>query len=408
VSCGPEWLPAQPYATEDDLLCDCVDVDFDSDAWTWAVRAASRRVYEVTMGAFPGCMTSLIRPCRRFCSTPAERLSMMGLLQKARLPPALPYIVDDGPAPVLANLWACDCGFDPCTCTNLDALVLPYRPVHEVTEVKIDGEVFTDWKLVGARLYRTDGKRWPTCNDTTKPDTEPGTWSVTERWGTSLPPDGVPLVAAYACELARLACGSKKCALPDGLRVVSRPGVEYAVVDYGYRGQVIGGRSRSNTLPLTGYNPLDDWLVVLLGGIGRAREAPRLWTARRARRGPSHRLESVIPTTGTFELDGVVRETLHVRSNEGLTKTVAYDGRAIEAGTLAINRPDGTPYLEEFATITDGAAVFDVPAASWPAPFPLDGSVGKWDMIVKLVGGDWEAVAGGQARFHLGVAEPVF
>lgn len=397
MSCGPEWLPAQPYATEDDLLCDCIDVDFDDDAWAWAVLAASRRVYEVTMGAYPGCMTSKIRPCRRFCSTTAERISLMGVLARPRLPPALPYIVDDGPAPVLANLWACECGLDPCTCTKLDAVVLPFRPVHEVTEVRIDGALFTDWQLVGARLYRTDGGRWPTCNDTTKPDTEPGTWSITEMWGTSLPPEGAPLVAAYACELAKLICKKGKCELPDGIRVIRRPGVEYAVVDYRWRQEL-----------LTGYAPLDDFLNVLLGGTRRAREAPRLWTARRARRAPAYRVDSTIPSTGTFELDGVVRETLHVRSNEGLEKTVAYDGREIEAGTLAINRPDDTPYLEEFASIVNGQAVFSIGAASWPEPFPLDGSVGKWDLIVKLVGGDWEAVAGGQARFHVGVAEPVF
>lgn len=396
MSCGPDWLPAQPYATEDDLLCECAAIDFDDDVWAWAILAASRRVYEVTMGAFPGCMTSRIRPCRRFCRTTAERLSLMGLYAKGRLPPALPYIVDDGPAPVLANLWACECGLDPCTCTKLDALVLPYRPVNDVLEVKIDGVVFTDWQLVGARLYRTDGRPWPTCNDTTKPDTEAGTWSVTESWGTSLPPEGAPLVAAYACELAKMAC-KKKCDLPDGVRVISRPGVEYAVVDYRWRQDV-----------LTGYPPLDDFLNVLLGGPRRARENPRLWTRRRAARRPTHRLESVVSSTGTTEIDGVMRETLHVRSNEALEKTVTYDGRDIEAGTLAINRPDDTPFIEEFATIVGGTAVFEITAASWPTPFPLDGSVGRWDMIVKLVGGDWEAVAGGQVRFHVGVAEPVF
>lgn len=395
MSCDPTWLPAQLYATEDDLLCECKTVDTSGAAFQWALQMATRRVYEVTNGLFPGCFTTKIRPCRRLCRTLNERISTDDLLRRPHpLFPAMPYLIDGGPAPILANLWACDCGGDPCSCGHRDWIVLPYRPVQEVVEVKLDGVVFTDWQLVGAKLFRTDDKPWPTCN-AMEPDTEPGTWSVTEVHGTPLPPEGAPLIAAYACELAKRAC-KKPCDLPDGIRVVSRAGVEFAVVDTKYRDQ-----------NLTGFTQLDDWLVGLLGGLKRSREAPRMWTRRRAERARA-RVESIKPMTSNVAPDGVMHETLHVRSNEGLQKTVSYPGQDIEAGRLTISIDD-VQWIVELATVTDGEALFEIPADSWPDPFPADDTTGgEWDLIVKIVGGDWEAVVGGPVRFHEGVSEPVF
>lgn len=393
MNCGPLWLPAQPYADEDDLLCECAGVDFDGPAWEWAKYAASRRVYEVTMGAWPGTMASKIRPCRRCCTTNAERLSMSDLLRRPRWPPALPYVIDDGPAPVLVNVWACECGLDPCTCTKRDAFVLPYRPVCEVTEVRLDGEVFTAWSLVGARLYRTDGLPWPTCNAAAA-DTEPGTWSVSVTHGQGAPPEGKPLIAMFACELAKRAC-KQACELPDGVRVISRPGVEFAVVDYAYRDAV-----------LTGFGPLDDWLNVMLGGVSRARERPRLWTRSRAACRPTHRLESrraspAVEVTG----DGVMREVLHLRTNDDTTKTVSYPGRVIEGGHLTAKDALGNVVVDELANVTGGVATFEITAGSWAWP---GAERGEWDMAIKLVGGGWEAIAGGPAVYHQGVATPVF
>jgi hypothetical protein len=306
-------------------------------------------------------------------------------------------VVDDAPAPVLVNLWACDCALDPCSCgPHRDAIVLPYRPVCEVVEVKVDGEVFTDWSLVGARLYRTDGLPWPSCQGD-GPDTEPGTWSVTFTHGEGVPSEGRPFIADYACQLAKRAC-KKPCDLPDGIRVVNRPGATYAVMDYEHR--------KAN---LTGYTPLDDWLVSILGGVKRAREYPRIWTRGRSRRPAAHRLEHQEATPmSPHQGDGVMRETLHVRSNGDLLKTVTFPGRDIEGGQLGIERADGSIYLTELADVIDGTAVFTVSAESWPDPFPTHGEIGRWDMTVKLVAGGWEPVAGGAAYFHDGVAEPSF
>lgn len=394
--CDPLWLPAQPYATAADLPCDCKKVDTGSTVYEWALMAASRRVYEVTFGQFPGCFETKIRPCRKVCSTLHERLAQQDALRRQHsLPPAMPFIVDGGPAPLLVNLWACDCAEDPCSCGGVrDFIVLPYRPVREVLEVLLDGEVFTAWELVGAKLYRTDGLPWPTCNAPLA-DTEPGTWSVRFSHGVGLPPEGAALVALYACELAKMAC-KEKCDLPDGIRVVSRPGVEYGVLDYRYRSQ-----------NLTGYIPLDDWLNVLLGGNRRAREQPRIWSARRARQRPTHRVESQVPILGGPVEDEPFKETLRLRSNDALEKIVRYPGRMIEHGRLAVKDADGNVVLDVMAEITDGVARFELVGGNI-APFPTDNRAGTWDMIVQVVGGSPDVVAAGPVRFVQGVTIPEF
>jgi hypothetical protein len=71
----------------------------------------------------------------------------------------------------------------------------------------------------------------------------------------------------YACELAKR-CRGLKCTLADGVQVISRPGVEFAIVDWEYRQR-----------GLTGYTPLDDWIVSVMGN--HAVERPRLWSGRR-------------------------------------------------------------------------------------------------------------------------------
>lgn len=393
MPCDPSWLPAQPYADEDDLLCvTCEGVDFASDVWAWAVIYASRRVFDATGGKYPGCMRSKIRPCRRVCNTLTEFNRYRGLLNGEHMLPAIPYVVNDAPAPTLVNCWACACDSDPCHCTHRSVFSLPYRPVGEVTEVLIDGEVFTDWTLEGHRLYRTDGEPWPTCNDP-EPDTEPGTWSITFSHGLGIPDDARPLVAAYACELAKRACHAE-CDLPDGVRVISRPGVEYAVLDTVYRDH-----------RLTGYQPLDDWIILDLGGLHRAREHPRLWTSHR-RENQQHRLvERHALATAAMTGDGIMRETLHLRNNEDRTKTVAYPGKVLEEGRLSVVDGDGNLVLDIPATIVDGVAYFEIEHDAWV--HPGDAVIGRWDMIVKPVGGGWDVVAAGPVRFHDGVAEPV-
>lgn len=268
--------PCAPYATLADLCtgCDCTGLDVDAEypcdglgpdaalvesALLWA----SRRVFMATGYQFFGCCEATIRPCRQqtcgvVSATLPDGFPWTSWLQPEQLPAW---------ASGLVPVWACSCSADDCSCTSWDRIPLPLLPAREVVSVQIDGDTLdpSSYTLVdSAWLLRVDGERWPTCQAVELPDGDVGTWSVTYRHGLDLPPEGVPLVAQYACELAR-ACKGGDCSLGPGIRVVHRDGVEFAVAepaDY---------RERN----LTGFGPLDDWISLLLGG--HVSEPPRIY-----------------------------------------------------------------------------------------------------------------------------------
>lgn len=96
-----------------------------------------------------------------------------------------------------------------------------------VTEVKVDGMVLdpSAYRLdPGGWLVRTDGESWPLCQDLTKDDTEPGTWSVTYTAGA--PVDGIGARAAgiLAGQFVR-ACSGGECDLADNVTQIVRQGV---------------------------------------------------------------------------------------------------------------------------------------------------------------------------------------
>lgn len=269
--CGGSYVAVADLVVAGSCSCDGIDVNDEADAalLETMLAHASRRTFTATDGKFTGCCTSTIRPCRRICTPQqANRLRLYPAEWMAYVP-AVPMLVSFLPSPTFVNCWACSCNLDPCSCTRLETIRLPWLPVREVTEVKIDGVVLDPTiyrQMPGTNvLARLDGERWPVCQDQSLEDTEAGTWSVTFRHGLDLPPEGKDLVAGFACELAKR-CKGAACSLPNGLRVVRRPGVEYAVIDpLDYRKE-----------GLTGYMPLDDWIMQLRGGHARTR--PRLWS----------------------------------------------------------------------------------------------------------------------------------
>jgi hypothetical protein len=173
-----------------------------------------------------GYTTMTIRPCRR-----SHR--PQSLAQRYYEASRWPYGLVDWPA-----WWAHDpfcnvCGTRSCGCTELEEYRLPRRPVVDVPEVKVDGVIVPDevYHVDGWRyLVRTDGERWPLCQDLALPTTEVGTWSITYKYGREIPELGV-----YSCEkLARefvLDCIGLECALPDRLQSISRQGVSMAFLD---------------------------------------------------------------------------------------------------------------------------------------------------------------------------------
>src|SRR5690606_39649442 len=121
-----------------------------------------------------------------------------------------------------------------CACGTVSEALLP-APVHSIVEVKVDGTplVTGAYRVDNNRLLvRTDGGRWPRCNDLTRADSEPGTWSVTARVGEE-PPEGAALaMGELACEIAQAADG-QDCRLPAGVQQLVRQGVTISYPDVG-------------------------------------------------------------------------------------------------------------------------------------------------------------------------------
>jgi hypothetical protein len=286
--CTPatSYGPCQPYATlEDVALCGVcsgfeLDGEYDGDGLgpdaellTQALSWASRRVFMASGYRFFGCCETTIQPCRTSCSSGVS----------VTLPSDWPWSSwpwPQLPEPWLAGLvpvWACGCPSDePCSCTRWDRIPLPLLPAREVVAVEIDGVPLDSsaYRLhAEGWLLRVDGGEWPSCQELGVEPGGEGTWTVTYRHGLDLPPEAVPLVAQYACQLAK-SCRGDDCDLGPGIRVVQRAGVEFAVAepsDYRERG-------------LLGFGPLDDWLSLL--NAGHVTEPPRIYRPGREQPAP--------------------------------------------------------------------------------------------------------------------------
>lgn len=279
--CEPTlYGPCSPYATVADVADACAssgglelapvepegggepqpgaDAALVEKALLWA----SRRVFMATGYRFWGCCEATIRPCRERCSGVAS-IQFPSAWPWASWP-ALDPMWTGGAVPV----WACGCPLgDPCGCSSWDRIPLPMLPARSISEVKIGAQVLdpSAYTLYAQGwLLRIDGEPWPSCQAIEKPLGEEGTWSVTYRHGLDLPPEGLPLVAQYAAELAK-ACKGGECSLGPGIRVVQRDGVEFAVAE----------PAEYRERQLTGFGPLDDWISLLNGG--HVTEPPRLY-----------------------------------------------------------------------------------------------------------------------------------
>jgi hypothetical protein len=69
-------------------------------------------------------------------------------------------------------------------------------------------------------------RRWPGCQRLDVDDDQPGSFSVTYRFGVSPPPLGIQAAAALGGELFA-ACGGGACKLPSRVVKIVRQGVTY-------------------------------------------------------------------------------------------------------------------------------------------------------------------------------------
>jgi hypothetical protein len=203
--------PCEPWPLEPTCLYGLpADPATYTPAQLAAVSAASELLWRWTAGVYDAC-TRVVRPCRADCT------------------PGLPVPVLD------AGRWLnmlCGCGSaPPCYCGAASTVALP-GPVASVTEVRQDGVPLPpqayrvdDWAL----LVRLDGLAWPPCQNMGKAPTEAGTWQVTYRQGSDVPPGGRRAVGALAAELLRTCAGSTCTRLPANTTSVTREGVSILI-----------------------------------------------------------------------------------------------------------------------------------------------------------------------------------
>jgi hypothetical protein len=215
--------------------------------------AAAALLWNWTGKAF-GLCEATVRPCRVRCSPPPTY--------------GVPAGVSGAFYPVLIsgrwfNIGCGTCGYESCSCTHVESLELP-GPIAEVVEIRIDGEALDEaayWIDSGRRIIRTDGGRWPVCQDLSVPDGEPGSWSVTYRIGAPVPEGGQIAAGVLACEMAKAVAGRSDCELPERLQTVTREGVTVGFLDP-FEG-LEDGR--------TGLWLVDSWVASIQGSKARPR-----------------------------------------------------------------------------------------------------------------------------------------
>jgi hypothetical protein len=141
---------------------------------------------------------------------------------------------------------------------------LPHPDVTAVTELLVDGDPFTAWRLDGAWLTRTDGCGWAVCGDSTE---------VTYAYGIDPPDGGVLAAAELAGQLGIAAAGDTDlpCRLPARTRSVSRQGISMDITD----------PMEFLDQGLTGLYAVDAWIRAV-NPYGR-RQAGRVWSPDLAR-----------------------------------------------------------------------------------------------------------------------------
>lgn len=185
-----------PWVTEDKLCCeDAVDPEDCAGTpvplvykWTNAeiIEAASNWLYARTCYRYPGACPITIWPCQE-----------------------------------------CNCGCHPCACGTWSMLELPTEyPILSVTEVRLDGVPFVDFRLDRSQwIVRTDGERWPSCNSFDLPNTDSVEIQVDAIVGRE-PPIELQIAAAdLACEMKKACNGDETCQLPPHVRSIARRGV---------------------------------------------------------------------------------------------------------------------------------------------------------------------------------------
>lgn len=219
-TCGA-WCTIDDLPERDPLRGDNEQVD--TAVLDVCFQIATDVLYEFSRRKYPGVCTRTDRPSAQYRA--ADRWN---------------YWPADAIGPWLrsGSYWGwCSCNRSPdYGCGTVSEVKLRGYPVRDITGVKIDGQAFTSFAVVGGRyLQRTDGQAFPCCQDFAKADTEPGTWSVTYTFGRTPPQGGVTAAAFLGSQLYLAldpdAVNDGRCKLPKRITSITRQGVTAVVLD---------------------------------------------------------------------------------------------------------------------------------------------------------------------------------
>lgn len=226
---GPTMPPCQAWISGDDLQCSGIDA-LDKQQRDALAVTASMLMFELSARQSYGiCGPVTVRPCRNACSAHG----FGGWLYTW-------------------GYWSGDLGWGNqeggrlCSCGYDSTVELAGYPVTEITEVKIGGVVVAPTFVGGAApQYRLDADRyltrmsdpanaevalhWPGCQRLDLDDDQPGTWSVSYRYGVAPPPLGISAAKQIACQLM-LAESGQNCALPARVTRMVRQGATIDLV----------------------------------------------------------------------------------------------------------------------------------------------------------------------------------
>lgn len=184
-----------------------------------ALIAATEVLYNLS-GQLFGLCEFTFRPCRRDCYGNSWPFDSGQWWQWGGLYPR-PVLFDGA----WFNLTCGSCS-GTCSCGPLEEAWLP-GPIGTVTQVLINGSPMPtgSYRVDDFRkLVRTDGGRWPVCQDLSQPDTANNTWSVTMTVGEQVPVIGRYAVGELACEIIN-SCTGGVCVLPKNATTITRQGV---------------------------------------------------------------------------------------------------------------------------------------------------------------------------------------
>lgn len=195
-----------------------------------AVQAATEILWAMSGRRFGTC-TVTHRPCRRDCYDGYAWSNLSASWMTTWTGPG--YLEAGGYYTPWFDLTCGSCN-GGCSCARVSEVVLP-APVSSITTVKVDGIVLDSsaYRVDDNRLLvRTDGQVWPRCNNLSRDDDQPDTWSVTAVYGQDVPTLGRLAVGEMACEIMRAMSG-EDCRLPAGIRTLVRQGVTIEMPNLG-------------------------------------------------------------------------------------------------------------------------------------------------------------------------------